>query len=109
MDLKWYGPSFKRASEKKKVLSIVNRYCGRNDYIIRIFGLMYDAPIKKNFTFLFDNRLFVAIQEEKSLLVIEEDFIKIKTMQELWIQTPVECDKLHFMEEFEHYIYYYGI
>ena len=52
MKIEWYGPEFKTAAERREVKNILKEYCGECDEPFRVFGMIYNAPEKKQLWFL---------------------------------------------------------
>ena len=104
MSLRWYGPEFKTLYERGQVKKLLKEYCGECDEKFFVFGMIYNAPIKENYGFFVGNRLFMAIQHDRALLVVEDDYIKIKHLLELWDTTPRIYEELHYHEEFQDYL-----
>ena len=105
VNLQWYGQTINTRSQNRQITRVIRDRCGESNELFHVFGLNYNSPSKDCYSFLVRNRLFVAVHVDISLLVFDSDDLNIKELAKLWDTTPVNYDNLHFVEEFDHFLF----
>ncbi len=100
----WFGPNLNDAIARQRIYASVKRYCGEEREEFYVFGMMHSPPNTNDFIFFVGNRLFLGIYVDRSLLVIEDNYLNIRKLMSVLETTEMSYDELHFKEEFDEYL-----
>ena len=104
----WYGPHVNDAVARQRVYSAVRNRCGEEKEHFHIFAMMYDPPQRDDFIFYVANRLFLGTYVDRSLLIIEDNYLNIRQLISVLQTKELNYQEMHFKEEFDHYLITYG-
>ncbi len=100
----WFGQNNNDAVATRRLHSAIRDNCGEESEEFNVFGMEHDSPDKSNFIFFVGNRLFLGFYVERSMLVIEDDYLNIQKLVSILNTQEVVYTKLHFAEEFEEFV-----